>query len=51
MYEDTWEIHKEMFTYNFQEVVLRVKEEELEFHISYYTSWCAVSFLSQVYIC
>lgn len=36
MYEDTCKIHKEMFTYNFQEVVLRVKEEELEFYIFLY---------------
>lgn len=36
MCEDTWEIHKEMLTCNFQEVALQVKEEELELYIIVY---------------
>ena len=51
MYEDTCKIHKEMFTYSSQEMVLRVKEEELEFYIFYCISSCTVWFLNQVYVC
>ena len=42
MHEDIWEIHKEMFTVLPPGVILRVKEEELEFYISYCTSYCMV---------